>query len=437
MDGRALPLVTARRRGTSAAAGAAAVLAVVGLLLGPAPSPVGAALVATGINDSYTAKHDRITFVPPTGVLANDLNLLGGASAILVADVLHGTLNLQSDGGFGYTPAPGFVGTDTFRYRPSGVLSTAATVTLQVTNAAPVANPDAYSWTSGNLFVPAPGVLANDTDADGDVLIAEMVGGGVSGSLDLGSNGSITYNPGGGFSGSATFNYRVWDGLVWSPPTTVTLTRTGSPTPTPTPPPPPPPTPTPSPAPSLLPTPTPVLPVPTPTLPGPLPSMPLPPATPPLPLPLLGGGPGSDPSAPPSGAPAPTASAQSDAGADSTGAGDGPSGGGAVGAGPPSGGPPSGGPPSRGPASPQGGGGLASRLPSIGFDGQRLDVSGALVDLFAGVEIWAVPAATIAVPGLLVLVWLALQAVGAIAWLPAARRLQGGSAVARRRRRHR
>jgi len=35
-----------------------------------------------------------------------------------------------------------------------------------------------------------------------------------------------------------------------------------------------------------------------------------------------------------------------------------------------------------------------------------------------------VPAATIAVPGLLVILWVAIQALGAIAWMPAVRRLQ-------------
>ena len=61
----------------------------------------------------------------------HDLNLLGGATAILVSDVSRGTLNLQSNGGFTYTPAAAYLGTDTFRYRPSGVLSTAATVTIE------------------------------------------------------------------------------------------------------------------------------------------------------------------------------------------------------------------------------------------------------------------------------------------------------------------
>lgn len=42
-----------------------------------------------------------------------------------------------------------------------------------------------------------------------------------------------------------------------------------------------------------------------------------------------------------------------------------------------------------------------------------------------GVEIWIVPAATIGVPGLLLLIWVALQAVGTVAWVPAVRRLEG------------
>jgi hypothetical protein len=41
-----------------------------------------------------------------------------------------------------------------------------------------------------------------------------------------------------------------------------------------------------------------------------------------------------------------------------------------------------------------------------------------------GSAVWAVPAATIAGPGLLVLLWLLLQAVGAAAWMPSVRRLR-------------
>lgn len=410
---------------------ALALVALMGLVIGPAPAPARGALVATGVNDSYSVKHDRLAVIPAPGVLANDLNLLGGASAILMSDVSHGTLSLQSNGGFSYTPDSGYLGSDAFRYRPSGVLSTTATVTITVTNAAPVANPDAYTWASGNLFVPAPGVLGNDTDADGDALVAEMDGGGVSGSLDLGSDGSISYSPGGGFSGSVTFSYRAWDGLAWSGVTSVTLTRSAA-TPAPTPSP----TPTPTPTASS----TPVAPLPTPSAPVALPSgsllqSPIPSLGAPLPstgllLPT--------PSPSSGGSPSPGVTSTR-VGASASAAGD-PSDGtvaSSAGAFPPSGSDGVGGSGSSslpGPG-PSDGRGRSSSHASIAFDDEHLDLNGIAVGLLGGIEIWAVPAATIAVPGLLLLIWLALQAIGAMAWLPATRRLQRGWTPGHRRRR--
>lgn len=423
------------RRGMRASVSALAIatLALSGLLLAPAPQPARAALIATGVNDRQTVKHDRTTVIPAPGVLGNDLNLLGGTTASLVSGVSHGTLVLRSDGGYTYTPAAGYLGTDTFRYRPSGLLSTAATVTITIINTTPVARPDAYSGANrATITVAAPGVMSNDTDADADVLVAELVGG-VSGSLDLDSNGGFRYTPGGGFSGTVTFSYRVSDGLAWSAATTVTLTI-AAPTPTPAPTPTAPPTPTATPAPTATPTATPIVPVPTPSASLPLPSIPLPSHPgPSLPLPSLPQPSGTasataSPNASPGATASPTSSA-ADAfgrpgggptpsapagGAPSSGSGTGGGGGGSSEA------------PSTGGSTTTGGGDPESRLPSIGFDQRRIDLSGASVGLFAGIEIWAVPAATIALPGLLVLLWVALQSVGAIAWMPAVRRLKGG-----------
>jgi hypothetical protein len=391
-------------------------MALSGVLVGP-PQQVRAALVATGVPDSATVKHDQTLVWGPPGVLANDLNLLGGSTAILVSGVSHGTLDLRSNGGFTYTPDSGYVGTDSFRYRPSGLLSTAAKVTITVTNAAPVASPDAYTWPAGTtLVVAAPGVLGNDTDADGDELIAELSGGGISGSFDLEGDGSIRYTPGGGFSGSGTVSYRVWDGLAWSAPTTISLT-TQSPTPTPQPTPNPTPPPTPGPTPPPLP------------VPLPLPSLPLP-----LPLPSLGlpPGPGPEPTRPPSssaprptpepstpgddaptrprvvddGEAAPVAPPPSSDGSDGS---DGFGGSGGLG-----------GAVVDGRGEP-----VATDGPSIAIAEPRLDLGSLRVDLLAGAEIWSVPAATLGVPGILLLIWVALQSVGALAWIPAVKRLRG------------
>jgi hypothetical protein len=49
--------------------------------------------------------------------------------------------------------------------------------------------------------------------------------------------------------------------------------------------------------------------------------------------------------------------------------------------------------------------------------------------------LWFVPGAVVGVPGLLVLLWIALQMVGALAWVPAVRRMSGEPVAAGRRRR--
>lgn len=70
------------------------------------------------VNDSYTAVTGNPLDVAAAGVLANDSDPDGDAiRASLVDNVDHGTLSLQPDGAFTYTPNVGHVGTDTFTYR--------------------------------------------------------------------------------------------------------------------------------------------------------------------------------------------------------------------------------------------------------------------------------------------------------------------------------
>ena len=93
---------------------------------------------------SSTTRSRRRRAAP--GVLANDVVLLG-TTAILDTDLRHGTLQLAADGGYHYDPDPGFVGTDSFTYHDSGPdpRRTPATVTIHVTNAAPVARRRRYA----------------------------------------------------------------------------------------------------------------------------------------------------------------------------------------------------------------------------------------------------------------------------------------------------
>ena len=91
-------------------------------------------------------------------------------------------------------------------------------------NVAPVAVNDSYTTPYGTaLTVPAPGVLENDTDADGDVLVAVKATDPAHGTLTLATNGGFTYTPATGFSGTDTFTYRANDGEADSNVATVSI----------------------------------------------------------------------------------------------------------------------------------------------------------------------------------------------------------------------
>ena len=71
----------------------------------------------------------------------------------------------------------------------------------------PVADDDTFNAPTDTLTVEAPGVLANDSDADGDSLIAVLVTEPSNGMLTLNRDGSFTYTPNAGFIGTDTFTY--------------------------------------------------------------------------------------------------------------------------------------------------------------------------------------------------------------------------------------
>ncbi|MDO3403157.1 Ig-like domain-containing protein [Mycolicibacterium neoaurum] len=95
-------------------------------------------------------------------------------------------------------------------------------------NAPPVARADGYSTMQDAALTVATGdgVLANDTDANGNPITARLVTGPSHGMLALNSDGSFTYTPTAGFGGADSFSYRADDGFAASGPATVTLTVT-------------------------------------------------------------------------------------------------------------------------------------------------------------------------------------------------------------------
>ena len=135
-------------------------------------------------------------------------------------------------GAFTYSPDIGFAGTDSFTYYLSDGMESSNTATVTITvnqptssNSAPVAADD-YSYSvdaETTLIIPASGVLANDTDADGDPLTAVLDSSTYYGTVTLNADGSFTYSPSTGFTGSDSFTYYATDGTDSSSTETVTL----------------------------------------------------------------------------------------------------------------------------------------------------------------------------------------------------------------------
>jgi len=93
------------------------------------------------------------------------------------------------------------------------------------TNATPVAIVDAYAAAEDTTLTvnAATGVLANDSDVDGDTLQAVLVSGPAGGGLTLNADGSFTYIPVANAAGPVTFTYKANDRIVDSSPVTVTI----------------------------------------------------------------------------------------------------------------------------------------------------------------------------------------------------------------------
>jgi hypothetical protein len=86
-------------------------------------------------NDVYTAAHNNVLTVNGVGVLANDTFTKAATVTVHTAPT-HGTLVLNANGSFKYTPTNGYVGPDSFQYTASkatgGGISNVATVTITV-----------------------------------------------------------------------------------------------------------------------------------------------------------------------------------------------------------------------------------------------------------------------------------------------------------------
>lgn len=111
----------------------------------------GTPVPVVAVDDAYSVDSVTPTVIAASGVLANDVNPSGSPlAATVVSDVSHGTLALAANGGFTYTPGPGFAGTDTFSYTVTDPVSSDREANVTLTGVpSPPATPSAPNPSNG------------------------------------------------------------------------------------------------------------------------------------------------------------------------------------------------------------------------------------------------------------------------------------------------
>jgi VCBS repeat-containing protein len=170
------------------------------------------------------------------GVLQNDTDpAQSGLSALLVSGPANGTVNLNADGSFSYTPNANFAGTDTFTYRANDGTSNSntatATITVNPVNDAPVGTNNTvvtnentpYSFVAGDFGFsdvndsPANSLMAVKITTLPGVGSLMLSGIGVSAGQSISvaniNSGNLTFAPAANANGAgyASFTFQVQD----------------------------------------------------------------------------------------------------------------------------------------------------------------------------------------------------------------------------------
>ena len=183
-------------------------------------------ITVTPVNDTPLAVDDSNTTIEDTpvsgDVIPNDSDPDGDNLAVNTtptADPMNGTVALNADGTYTYTPNLDFNGTDSFQYEvcddgtPQLCARATVTITLTPVNDAPVAVDD-FGTTPEDIPFNGQTVLSNDTDVDtGDTLSVNTtpISTPANGTVMINPDGTFLYTPNAGFNGSDTFEYQVCD----------------------------------------------------------------------------------------------------------------------------------------------------------------------------------------------------------------------------------
>ena len=121
-----------------------------------------------------------------------------------VTQPANGTVAMNPDGTFTYTPNDGYTGSDSFTFKANDGSLDSNTATIAVTVTAPLPYASDQDYVTGEnqpLSIAAPGLL-DGADGNGLALTAQPATQPAHGTLALSPDVSFTYTPNTGFSGT-------------------------------------------------------------------------------------------------------------------------------------------------------------------------------------------------------------------------------------------
>lgn len=139
----------------------------------------------------------------------------------------NGTLVMNADGSYVYTPNADFVGSDSFTYQVTdgngGSATGTVAITVSNTNDAPIASNVIATTAEDNAVTVTP--VSSDIDL-GDTATYSVGSNPSNGSVVVNANGTFTYTPNADFFGTDAFDYIVTDAAGATSTATATVTVT-------------------------------------------------------------------------------------------------------------------------------------------------------------------------------------------------------------------
>jgi VCBS repeat-containing protein len=172
------------------------------------------------INDAPTAGNDTLVTnedIAKTQTLPSATDIDGDSVTYAKAtDPSHGTVSVNANGTYTYTPAANYHGSDSFTYTVSDGHGGVNTYTVNITvnpindlNQAPTAGNDSLVTNEGSTKTQT---LPSATDIDGDSVTYAKATDPSHGTVSVNANGTYTYTPAANYHGSDSFTYTVSDG---------------------------------------------------------------------------------------------------------------------------------------------------------------------------------------------------------------------------------